>query len=299
VLVLALDTTTRSGSLALWRGGIIDERVGDATRTHGERLPRDLGDLMAAAGVAPAEIDLYAVAAGPGSFTGLRVGIATMQGLALVHGKRIVGVSALEALAYCGARAVVSSTDDPTLIAWMEAYRGEVFAALYVRGAASSESASSTPPLVLVEGPTVGSPAAIARQFAARRAAGRAASEGAEPERRPPSEERLTLRAKQTPGALAAPSQVDTVVIGDGMPATEPALREAFGPRLVAMDAPPLAGMIATLAAMRAESAVAPHAIVPLYVRVPDAELTQARTMKDRKSNEIAGEPSRERTHPA
>jgi tRNA threonylcarbamoyladenosine biosynthesis protein TsaB len=263
VLVLALDTTTRSGSFAVWRDGSIEERTGDATRTHGERLPRDLGDLMAAAGVAPTEIDLYAVAAGPGSFTGLRVGIATMQGLALVHGKRIVGISALEALACCGARAV-SSAEDPTLVAWMEAYRGEVFAALYVRRAASSASAPATPPpLVLVEGPLVGSPAAIARQFAARQPAG------------------------------------PIVAVGDGVPPTRPVLREAFGPRLVAMNALPLAGTIATLAAMRAESAVAPHAIVPLYVRVADAELARARTTQDRETNHVAGEPSRERPHPA
>src|SRR6202163_4393674 len=92
--VLALDTSGRAGSVALVEDGrILLERQGDPTRTHGERLPGEL----AALGAAWSSIDVFAVAAGPGSFTGLRIGIATMQGLALVSGRRVVGVSALEA----------------------------------------------------------------------------------------------------------------------------------------------------------------------------------------------------------
>src|SRR3954469_13948498 len=94
--VLALDSTTRAGSVALVDGDrVVTERAGDGSRKHGERLPGELADLGAAWGT----IDGFAVASGPGSFTGLRIGIATMQGLALVAGRRVVGVSALEALA--------------------------------------------------------------------------------------------------------------------------------------------------------------------------------------------------------
>ena len=78
------------------------------------------------AGVGMRDVDLLAVASGPGSFTGLRIGIATIQGLAMAHGKRVVPVSALEALA----RAAVNPPID-TIAAWMDAQRGEVFAALY------------------------------------------------------------------------------------------------------------------------------------------------------------------------
>jgi|SRR5712671_4611811 len=123
--VLALDTTTRAGSVALVENDrVVEERAGDASRSHGERLPAEL----AALGAAWPSIDVFAVAAGPGSFTGLRIGIATMQGLALVTGRPIVGVSALEALAQ-----VAGATLAPGALvaAWVDAQRGEVFSALY------------------------------------------------------------------------------------------------------------------------------------------------------------------------
>src|SRR3954453_22694664 len=96
--ILALDTTTQAGSVALVEdGGVVLERAGDPTHPHAERLPRDILDLLAAAGCRTAEVDLFAVASGPGSFTGLRIGIATVQGLAFVHRRRIAAISALEA----------------------------------------------------------------------------------------------------------------------------------------------------------------------------------------------------------
>lgn len=106
--VLALDTTTRAGSVALIENDrVVAEQSGDPTRSHAERLPTDLLNLLAANGCAMSDIDLFAVAAGPGSFTGLRIGIATIQGLAFVTGQRIVPVSILEALAQEGSCDVV------------------------------------------------------------------------------------------------------------------------------------------------------------------------------------------------
>jgi tRNA threonylcarbamoyladenosine biosynthesis protein TsaB len=126
VLVLALDTTTRAGSAALVRdGAVVLEETGDPSLTHGQRLPRDLMRLLDRAGIGLDRIELFAVAAGPGSFTGLRVGIATVQGLAMAGARRVVPVSALEALARAG-----RNGRDP-IAAWMDAQRGEVFAALY------------------------------------------------------------------------------------------------------------------------------------------------------------------------
>src|SRR5687767_7395786 len=99
MLVLALDTTTRQGSVALAReGDILGSGAGDAAITHGARLPGDLARLLGQHGLRIADVDLFAVAAGPGSFTGLRIGIATMQGLALGNGKPLAGVSALDAI---------------------------------------------------------------------------------------------------------------------------------------------------------------------------------------------------------
>src|ERR687895_1137349 len=99
MLVLALDTTTRQGSVALARdGALLATYVGDAAITHGERLPGDLVRVLDAHGLRVSDVDVFAVAAGPGSFTGLRVGIATLQGLALANARPLVGVSALDAI---------------------------------------------------------------------------------------------------------------------------------------------------------------------------------------------------------
>jgi tRNA threonylcarbamoyl adenosine modification protein YeaZ/ribosomal-protein-alanine acetyltransferase len=149
--VLALDTTTREGSIALVEDDrLVDERAGDAARTHAERLPGALVALAGARGWKLAEIDLFAVAAGPGSFTGLRIGIATMQGLAFVHGRHLVGVSALDALAQLGSEKAGPGT---RVAAWMDARRREVFGALYeVRNA----PVFSPERVNLIEGPMVG-----------------------------------------------------------------------------------------------------------------------------------------------
>ena len=126
MIILALDTTTRDGSIAVLHDATIRiERIGDPSLTHGQRLPGELAVTLADAGVRIEDVDLLAVAAGPGSFTGLRVGIATIQGLAMAGKKRVVPVSALEALA----RAAVNV--DRPIGAWMDAQRQEVFAALY------------------------------------------------------------------------------------------------------------------------------------------------------------------------
>src|SRR5437868_288905 len=97
MLVLALDTTTLEGSVALVDDGrIVEERPGDRSRTHADRLPGECLELLAGHGITLASIDLFAVASGPGSFTGLRIGIAAMQGFAFVAGRRMLGVPALE-----------------------------------------------------------------------------------------------------------------------------------------------------------------------------------------------------------
>ena len=161
--VLALDTTTRAGSVALIEDDrIVEERCGDGTRTHAARFPAEITAIVDAHHLTLADIDLYAVASGPGSFTGLRIGIATIQGLAFVHARRIVAVPALDALAH------MASIDMPAgavVAAWMDARRHEVFAAIYrVTDAAPFSPAR----LVELEGPTAGAPAATLARWAAR-----------------------------------------------------------------------------------------------------------------------------------
>ena len=162
--VLALDTTTRAGSVALIEDDrIVDERRGDDARTHAARLPAEITAIVDAHHLALAHIDLYAVASGPGSFTGLRIGIATIQGLAFVHARRVVAISALDALAHVGS---VGAPPGTLIAAWMDAHRHEVFAAMY----RVTDAATFAPErLVEVEGPTVGNPAATLARWAAQR----------------------------------------------------------------------------------------------------------------------------------
>jgi tRNA threonylcarbamoyladenosine biosynthesis protein TsaB len=156
--ILALDTTTRSGSLALIdQDELVGAKSGDSTRTHGERLPAEILSFLTTHHVSLADIDIFAVAAGPGSFTGLRVGIATMQGLAAANRKGLIGVSALDALAFGARRQMLRSERDPAdgLAVWMDAHRGEVFAALY-----------DGTNLSLLDGPLVASPEAVLERWA-------------------------------------------------------------------------------------------------------------------------------------
>src|SRR5947207_14797127 len=127
--VLALDTTTQPGSVALVdEACVVAERSGEPLQTHAERLPREILALLEEARVPMSGIDLFAVACGPGSFTGLRIGIATIQGLAFVSGRPMAGVSALETLAHI---ASVGAEPEAVVGAWMDAHRREVFSALY------------------------------------------------------------------------------------------------------------------------------------------------------------------------
>jgi tRNA threonylcarbamoyladenosine biosynthesis protein TsaB len=154
MLVLALDTTTRQGSMAIARDGeTVATFVGDAAVTHGQRLPGDLLRLLTAHALRLADVEVYAVAAGPGSFTGLRIGIATMQGLAMGNRKPLVGVSALDAM-YGAAlplapRPLALAPADEVAV-WMDAQRGQVFSATY-SGGHIADAAAVEKPVEIVE----------------------------------------------------------------------------------------------------------------------------------------------------
>lgn len=164
VLILALDTTTRAGSVAVVDDGGVRALVeGDGARTHGERLPGDIDRALRLAGVQPGALDLIAVARGPGAFTGLRIGLAAVQGLAMVLRLPVAGVSALDALALIGWSHPAAPS---SVVAWMDAARGEVFSACYEAPPRDDE------PLAPVGEPIVGPPAeALALLPATARAA--------------------------------------------------------------------------------------------------------------------------------
>ena len=155
-MILALDTSSAAGSAAIVRDGAIAiERAGDASRTHGERLPRELMTLLDDARVGLDAIDRFAVAIGPGSFTGLRIGIATIQGLALANGKLVAPISTFDALAAEDrGRRTEDGTDTSArtvTAAWIDAHRGEVFATLY----AGDGATVLHPPTSLAPGATL------------------------------------------------------------------------------------------------------------------------------------------------
>ncbi len=159
MLVLALDTTTRGGSLALVRdGSVLEMFAGDAARAYATRLPGDIVDCLARHRAGLRDIDLYGVAVGPGSFTGLRIGIATIQGLAFANGRPVVGVSALDALVEAADAVVaVEAGEGCSRAAWMDAQRGEVYGRLYRRRAGRWEPLGE---------PAVNSPAGILAAWA-------------------------------------------------------------------------------------------------------------------------------------
>ena len=130
MVTLALDTTTRTSSCAL----VVDTRVegtwvGHPDQSPAAQLPGGLQVAIDEAGRRLEDLELLAVAVGPGSFTGLRVGIATMQGLAVVLGLPLIGVSSLDALAAHADPAGVG-----VVAAWVDAWRGEVYAGHYREG---------------------------------------------------------------------------------------------------------------------------------------------------------------------
>jgi tRNA threonylcarbamoyladenosine biosynthesis protein TsaB len=126
MLILAIDTSTRSRSLALMRDNHILAEVSDTEQSpYSERLFRDLRSLQSRHPFQMGDIDVYAVAAGPGSFTGLRVSLTAAKGWSEVYGKPIAAVSALEAIA-------AQTELRPRVIgAYFDAKRGQVFGAAY------------------------------------------------------------------------------------------------------------------------------------------------------------------------
>ena len=157
MVILALDTTTRPGSCALVRDGhVLREEPGDAALEQAGQLPGDLAALLARESISLRDIDLVAVATGPGSFTGLRVGIATMQGLAMGIGAPLIGVSALDALAHL-ATSGQGETGSHRVAAWVDAWRGEVFAAAYEHGREAAPAIVAKPEAILagLTGPPV------------------------------------------------------------------------------------------------------------------------------------------------
>ncbi|HPQ81884.1 MAG TPA: tRNA (adenosine(37)-N6)-threonylcarbamoyltransferase complex dimerization subunit type 1 TsaB, partial [bacterium] len=124
--ILSIDTTTMLGSVSLSEGAdlVVQEQQG-VPGTHSERLLLTIDHLLRLARWGIGDVEAIAVAIGPGSFTGLRIGLATAKGIAMASGLRIAGVSSLASLAmngafFCG-----------TVVPMIDARRGEIYSSAY------------------------------------------------------------------------------------------------------------------------------------------------------------------------
>ena len=224
LLILALDTTTRTGSIAVTDDNRVLALVpGDASRTHGERLPAEIAETLDRARVSREQLDLLAVAAGPGGFTGLRIGLAAIQGLAMALNKPVAGVSVLDALAE-----QIVGTDATIIVPWMDAQRGDVYATLI-----DAHSRAT------IEAAVAEDPGAVLDRW------------------------RPHLAGRQA------------VFIGDAVTRDRALLNEGGGGHWRSQPPEPLAPQVAMLARRLSALGKAgpPHALVPIYIRRPDAEI--------------------------
>jgi tRNA threonylcarbamoyladenosine biosynthesis protein TsaB len=128
VIVLAIDTASRSCSVAVLDGNAVMAEINEVSgQTHSRHLMGMVDQALSMSVGQMANIDGFAVTQGPGSFTGLRIGISTAKGLAEAAGKPLVGVSSLQALAW----QVFPS--DVMVIPMLDARRKEVYSARYIR----------------------------------------------------------------------------------------------------------------------------------------------------------------------
>jgi tRNA threonylcarbamoyladenosine biosynthesis protein TsaB len=149
MIVLGLDTATAATAVALRLGDgttleARDDPAPGAHPGHATRLLAMTEELLARAGLRLEEVERIAVGAGPGTFTGLRVGIATARGLAQSLGAPLVAVSSLRALAH---GALTSGrVEAHAVLATIDARRGEVFAAAYAPGEEELAAGRALPP---------------------------------------------------------------------------------------------------------------------------------------------------------
>jgi tRNA threonylcarbamoyladenosine biosynthesis protein TsaB len=125
--ILALDTSEARGSVAVLREQSIVSEPHEGKIDYSDWLLPTVEKALSTADLRMGDVDLFAVCTGPGSFTGLRVGLTTVKAWAEVYGKPIVGVSRLEAIA----RSAQNVQEAGLVAACYDAQRGQIFGALY------------------------------------------------------------------------------------------------------------------------------------------------------------------------
>jgi len=234
VVILALETVTRTGSVALFDRGRVLAAIGSAREPHGTRLPGEMLAFLTGHGRTIADLDFLSVVTGPGSFTGLRIGLASVQGIAMPAGRQVIPVPSLEAMAE--AWRLAHPQDRARVITCLDGARADVFAAAFeIQQPDSAEDARVLLP------PFVATPEEAARRLA------------------------------------ALPGDLPLVIAGDGGLRYRHVWERDLPQAALDTAALNLAHGAVSIAARHTTLAVAPHALRPLYVRRPDAELARAR----------------------
>lgn len=123
-LILSIETATRAGSIAISRGEtLLAAQTGDASTSHSAHLLESVRNVLEASNVTLKDVDIFAASIGPGSFTGLRIGLATVKSFAATMKRGCVGVQTLYAIAH-------AAGESKRTLALLPAGRGEVFAQL-------------------------------------------------------------------------------------------------------------------------------------------------------------------------
>ena len=128
MLILALESSAKAASVALMQDNELLAQYSQCSGlTHSRTLLPMVEDMLKNTDTKLADVDLIAVAHGPGSFTGIRIGVSTVKGLAWASDKKCVGVSTLAAMAWNGAGAPA----DSLICCAMDARRGQIYNALF------------------------------------------------------------------------------------------------------------------------------------------------------------------------
>jgi len=136
--ILGLDCSTLIASVAIVRDRAVVAALDVTTTTHSDVLLAAIDDVVRAAALVPAGLDAVAIGAGPGSFTGVRIGMATAKGIAFAVDVPLYLVSSLAALAADAA----AGGADGLIVPAMDARRGEIYAGFYARDASGVRAVS-------------------------------------------------------------------------------------------------------------------------------------------------------------
>ena len=238
-LILSIETATLAGSISISRAGkVVGSDCGDATTSHSNTLLADIDRLLVQLDLTVRDVDVFAVASGPGSFTGLRIGLATVKALAVTLNRNCMGIPTLEAIAH-------SAGQSEKTVALLPAGRGEVFAQMF--------SMSAEGVVQSLDEPTHLAPARVIERYVKMDGI-RWAGEGAR------VHSNLIVEAAERAGyEIVATTSDKASTISWGI--AEPALN--------------LAEHVASLATMRLASTVdlSANGLRAIYVRPSDAEL--------------------------